>query len=69
VAKVTVQYYAAAAAAAGITQEARDATTLAELIKDLGARHGAKLTGVLTASTFLIDGLATRDNASALFDG
>jgi sulfur-carrier protein len=71
-ATVRVRYFAGARAAAGITEEsvqlATDAT-MRDLVDELADRHGATLTKVLTACSFLLDGVAVRDRAVALPDG
>ena len=57
-AMVTVRYWAAAKQAAGVAEEVLTAGTLAELLAAVRARHPAApaLEGVLTRSSFLIDG-------------
>ena len=57
-AMVTVRYWAAAKQAAGVAEEVLTAGTLAELLTAVRARHPAApaLEGVLTRSSFLIDG-------------
>ncbi|MEV7976079.1 MoaD/ThiS family protein [Streptomyces sp. NPDC086519] len=54
--KVTVRYWAAAKAAAGIAEEPYDADTLAEALAAVRARHPGELTRVLRRSSFLVDG-------------
>ena len=66
---VTVRYFAGARAAAGIDTETRDAGTLGELVGQLVDAHGERLERVLTACSFLVDGTAARDRASALSPG
>jgi molybdopterin converting factor small subunit len=63
---VLVRYFAAARAAAGVTEEKVTAATVAELVATLGERHGARLARVLVSCTFLVDGLARRDRSAAL---
>jgi len=68
---VTVRYFAAARAAAGIESETLMlpiGTTVAELIEDLGNR-GIQLAQVLSRCSYLRDGIAVRDEASALSAG
>jgi sulfur-carrier protein len=54
--KVTVRYWAAAKAAAGIAEEPYDADTLAEALAAVRTRHPRELTRVLRRCSFLIDG-------------
>ncbi|BBX31855.1 MULTISPECIES: MoaD/ThiS family protein [Mycolicibacterium] len=61
--QVTVRYFAAAAAAAGVETETLDlssGTTVAELVEQLG-RGNAALARVLLRCSFLCDGIAVRD--------
>ncbi|MEV2216393.1 MoaD/ThiS family protein [Streptomyces sp. NPDC050997] len=55
-AKVTVRYWAAAKAAAGIAEEPFDADTLAETLDAVRGRHPGELARVLRRCSFLIDG-------------
>jgi sulfur-carrier protein len=57
-AKVTIQYWAAARDAAGVAEEAVEAGTLAEALDVIAARHGGdgRLRSVLATSSVLIDG-------------
>jgi sulfur-carrier protein len=57
-AKVTIQYWAAARDAAGLAAESVDAGTLAEALAAIIARHGeaSRLRSVLATSSFLVDG-------------
>jgi sulfur-carrier protein len=69
---VRVRYFAGARAAAGVNEETVQVAagaTLHDLVADLAARHGDALTRVLTACSFLLDGIAVRDRAIALPDG
>ena len=66
---VTVRYFAGARAAAGTDSEQVPAGSLAELVSGLGARHGAPLTRVLGAASFLVDGVAAGDREVALRPG
>ncbi|MEH0111211.1 MoaD/ThiS family protein [Tersicoccus sp. MR15.9] len=68
-----VNYYAGAAAAAGTAAESVDAAglTLGALKERLGAAHPAVpgqpvLDDVLARSSFLVDGVAVRDDARVL---
>jgi sulfur-carrier protein len=63
---VTVRYFAGARAAAGVPTEPVTADSLDDLAAVLTARHGARLGVVLTAASFLVDGLACHDRAAAL---
>jgi molybdopterin converting factor small subunit len=62
----TVRYFAAARAAAGREEETIQAASLDELVATVGARHGERLTLVLKACSFLVDGLACRDRDAPL---
>jgi molybdopterin converting factor small subunit len=65
---VTVRYFAAARAAAGVEVEAvtvPTGTTVAGLVDELGARD-TELARVLKRCSFLCDGIAVRDNAITL---
>ncbi|MBX9394772.1 MoaD/ThiS family protein [Streptomyces sp. TRM72054] len=55
-AKVTVRYWAAAKAAAGVAEESFDAATLAEALAAVRARHPGELARVLQRCSFLVDG-------------
>lgn len=61
-----MRYFAGAKAAAGIGEERIDAADVAELRAALAQRHGPVLDKVLSVSTLLVDGLAARDEATAL---
>lgn len=68
--RVTVRFFAAARAAAGTETEMidlRPGTTIAELIDALKARD-AGLSKVLARCSYLCDGMAVRDTATALSD-
>ena len=66
---VVVRYFAGARAAAGIDTEEQRAATLGELVTRLSEAHGEKLSRVLRACSFLVDGTTTRDRASRLAPG
>ncbi|MFP5372812.1 MAG: MoaD/ThiS family protein [Actinomycetes bacterium] len=66
---VTVRYFAGARAAAGVDTETREAHTLEDLVGQLADAHGERLARVLPACSFLVDGTAARDRASALAPG
>ena len=57
-AKVTMQYWAAAREAAGVDTEPVEARTLAEALDVIVARRGSdgRLRSVLATSSFLVDG-------------
>jgi sulfur-carrier protein len=57
-AKVTIQYWAAAKEAAGVAAESVEAETLAEALDVIAARRGddERLRSVLAVSSFLVDG-------------
>jgi sulfur-carrier protein len=57
-AKVTIQYWAAAKEAAGMATEAVEAQTLAEALGVIVARRGqdGRLRSILARSSFLVDG-------------
>ncbi len=59
-AKVTIQYWAAAREAAGLELESVEASTLAEALDVVVARRGndGRLRSVLARSSFLVDGAA-----------
>jgi molybdopterin synthase sulfur carrier subunit len=69
---VRVRYFAGARGAVGLSEEtvslARQAT-VRDLIAELSDKHGDKLTRVLTACSFLLDGVAVRDLSIAVPDG
>lgn len=67
---VTVRYFAGArAAAGGLSAEQAPAGCLDELLETLATRHGERLRAVLTAASYLVDGLACHDRRSPLADG
>ena len=60
---VRVRYFAGAKAAAGVAEESVEVaagSTAAEVIDLLRSRHGENLSRVLTACSFLVDGVALR---------
>jgi molybdopterin converting factor small subunit len=68
---VTVRYFAAARAAAGVELERLDVPaggTVHDLLVAARARHGAELARVLERCSFLLDEVAVRDPATALPD-
>ena len=69
--QVTIRYFAAARAAAGAESETvmlRRGTTVAELIERL-AIPGSRLEKVLSRCSYLCDGIAVRDQTTALRSG
>ncbi|MER8221216.1 MoaD/ThiS family protein [Streptomyces sp. NPDC094143] len=54
--EVTVRYWAAAKAAAGVAEEAYEAATLAEALDAVRERHAGELERVLRRCSFLVDG-------------
>jgi molybdopterin converting factor small subunit len=65
-AKVTIQYWAAAREAAGVELESVEAGTLAEALDVVVARRGdgGRLRTVLARSSFLVDGTAASHAAA-----
>jgi molybdopterin synthase sulfur carrier subunit len=63
---ITVRYFAGARAAAGTSTETVSATTLDELTQLLADRHGERLSLVLKAASFLVDGLTRHDRTAPL---
>ncbi|MET8571211.1 MoaD/ThiS family protein [Streptomyces sp. NPDC004783] len=55
-AKVTVRYWAAAKAAAGVAEESYEADTLADALHAVRESHPGELTRVLLRCSFLVDG-------------
>ncbi|OBH06221.1 MULTISPECIES: MoaD/ThiS family protein [unclassified Mycobacterium] len=69
--EVTVRYFAAARAAAGVDAEnlvVRAGTTVAGLVERLAVR-GSRLATVLSRCSYLCDGIAVRDETAALRPG
>ncbi|MEU1850235.1 MoaD/ThiS family protein [Streptomyces sp. NPDC019990] len=54
--EVTVRYWAAAKAAAGVAEEPYEAATLAEALAGVRERHPGELERVLRRCSFLVDG-------------
>jgi sulfur-carrier protein len=68
---VTIRYFAAARAAAGVDAETvilRPGTTVAALVERL-AVAGTRLATVLSRCSYLCDGIAVRDEATVLRSG
>ena len=66
-ARVTIQYWAAAREAAGVAAEPVEAETLAEALDAIAARRGGdeRLRSVLARSSFLVDGMPAGRGAAA----
>jgi molybdopterin converting factor small subunit len=62
----TVRYFAAARAAAGMSEETLPGETLAGLRAAMVQAHGERLAVVLGAASFLVDGVACRDPDAVL---
>ena len=63
---LTVRYFAAARAAAGVAEEKATAPTLAALRQSLAANRGRRLEQILGSASFLVDGLAWHDPEAPL---
>jgi molybdopterin synthase sulfur carrier subunit len=69
---VRVRYFAGARGAVGHAEETvamPAGATVRDLVVELSGKHGDKLTRVLTACSFLLDGVAVRDQSTSLPDG
>ncbi len=69
---VRVRYFAGARGAVGLSEETvslRAEATVGDLVEQLRGKHGEKLSRVLTACSFLLDGVAVRDQSIPLPDG
>jgi sulfur-carrier protein len=69
---VTVRYFAAARAAAGLPSEnldVGDGATVGDALDSLAVRHGEALRKVLAACSFLLDSVAVRDRSTPLRAG
>lgn len=67
---ITVRYFAAARAAAGVETEPIDVSgTVDDAIRAIRERHGAELSRVLDRCSFLLDEVAVRDRGTALTGG
>jgi sulfur-carrier protein len=69
---VTVRYYAAARAAAGVETESVEVppgATVDTLLKTVRATHGDEFGQVLDRCSFLLDEVAVRDRELSLHDG
>jgi molybdopterin synthase sulfur carrier subunit len=63
---LTIRYYAAARAAAGVSEETAVAATLSGLRRHLAEARGSRLEQVLGSASFLVDGLAWHDPEAPL---
>ena len=61
-----IRYFAAAAEAAGVDEEVLQAATVGELKALLAERYGAPMQRVLAAGSFLVNGVVSRDDATAI---
>lgn len=73
---VRVRYFAAARAAAGVAEEVvrvgrstEVAPTAGDAIDAVTAAHGDRLAAVVTACSFLLNGVAVRDRSVEVHDG
>jgi molybdopterin converting factor small subunit len=69
---VTVRYFAAARAAAGVETEPIElpaGATITDALATVRERHGADLARVLERCSFLLDEVAVRDRSVPLSDG
>lgn len=66
---VQVRYFAAAAAAAGVTEESVEPGTLAQITQRIGDKHGALMGKVLPACSFLVNGTSTTDHGTEVAAG
>lgn len=68
--EITVRYFAAARAAAGVDSESVPAGSgLDELVKELAGRHGNRMSAVLRVASFLVNGVAWHDRQAPLPQG
>jgi molybdopterin converting factor small subunit len=64
--QVTVHYFAAARAAAGVREETIDAECIGDLLAAVRLRHDEWFAAVLGASSLLLDGVRMRDLTAPL---
>jgi molybdopterin converting factor small subunit len=62
----TVRYFAGARAATGVAAEEIAAASLKGLVEVLELRYGERLTRILGACSFLVDGLSCREPTTTL---
>jgi molybdopterin converting factor small subunit len=70
--QVTVRYFAAARAAAGVSEEVLDlpaGSTVAQLVDQIASRHGERLVQVLQRSSLLLDATAVRSRLTVTEPG
>ncbi|HLU55522.1 MAG TPA: MoaD/ThiS family protein [Pseudonocardia sp.] len=68
-ATVTIRYFAAARAAAGVETEPLElpeGATVADAIAAIRERHGAELSRVLDRCSYLLDEVAVRDHSATV---
>lgn len=68
---VEVRYFAGARAAAGVPEETlvmQAGSTISDVLTTLSMRHGEPLQRVLTAASYLVDGVAVRDKSNVITD-
>ncbi len=69
---VTVRYFAAARAAAGVESERvelQEGAGVADALDEVSRRHGDELTRVLARCSFLLDSVAVRDRSAPVPSG
>jgi molybdopterin synthase sulfur carrier subunit len=69
IATLTIRYFAAARAAAGVETEPlelRDGATVDHALTAIRQRHGAELARVLDRCSFLLDEVAVRDRSAVV---
>ncbi|PRW62938.1 MoaD/ThiS family protein [Actinopolyspora mortivallis] len=75
--RVLVRYFAGARAAAGTAEENVEVTpaeadsgvTVSDVLRQVLAAHDARLGRVVAACSFLVDGVAVRDESTPVSDG
>jgi len=68
---IQVRYFAGARSAAGVPEETvavQAGSTISDVLATLGTRHGEALIRVLTAASYLVDGVAVRDKGNVVTD-
>lgn len=68
---IEVRYFAGARTAAGVREESlvvQAGSTISDVLATLSMRHGETLQRVLTAASFLVDGVAVRDRSNVVTD-
>lgn len=69
---VHVRYFASARAARGREEERvrlPDGASVADVVEQLSQHHPENLARILTAASFLLDGVAVRDSTQLVHDG